>query len=203
MNHAELVQSLLQEVPKRIAIHHSNPSSVYLSEDEMSHLARGFPIAVLLQAMTNMRGVLRHNTNLSHDKLMRALQNVAERLLCEGQDKGLYKNFSGEAHTKPAPAPVIMHTTTEEETVELQRVFQELVGDLTLESFTLRPEEAAALLAQRSLSELHAVCEAVGNWVQTERTDKLRFHNQDIIVDELFRRARVAPVEVTAVMTYE
>lgn len=90
---------------------------------------------------------------------------------------------------------MLAKTATEDDINELQRIFSVEVGDKTLETFTLHPEEAAALLAQRSLSELTGTCETVGRWVWSERIDKLQFHDQDTIVAELFHRARVPQPE--------
>lgn len=81
--------------------------------------------------------------------------------------------------------------TTEDDIYALRECFQRECGDKSLETFTLRAEEAAVLLSRHNLSKLKGICEAVGNYVWTQRTDKLRFMSQNDIVNELFKRARV------------
>lgn len=93
---------------------------MYLTEEEASELAKTFPIAVCLQAMRSMYGVLHHDPTASRERIIQAIHNVAHRLLMEGKAKGFYREFSGtgrgfkqqnKVHDVPtlAPTPTPMY----------------------------------------------------------------------------------------------
>lgn len=163
----------------------------------MEGLCSAFPNAVLLESFRRAGSFTARNRHIGHENIYRVVRSIANKLLIEAHKIGKHRQYSGMglAQATPTTAP-ITKTATEEDISELQTIFATEVGDKTIDTFTLRPEEAAALLAQRSLSELQGLCEAVGNWVWIDRTQSLMFHDQDSIVTELFRRARVPVPEV-------
>jgi hypothetical protein len=198
LNRYQLVQQLCSEVAARITRQHSTPMILSITTEEMSDLCDAYPATVLLEAATRCSSVVRNNPTLNRMEMMNVLRNLSERLLMQSHAIGKHLMFKGTGTTvcstpkKSAPKVSI----TEEDISELQRIFQCEIGDKTLETFTLHPEECTALLAKHLLSELSGTCETVGRWVWEERTKNLRFHDQNTVVDELFRRARVPQPEV-------
>lgn len=193
----ELVLKLCSEATGRFARFHSTPSNAAITVDEMYALTEQYPTGVILEAMTRTASVMKKDPTLDHSRVLRAVQNIAERVLKQNaMGKNMHRKVQG---TVEPPAPnvsTLKHETTEEDITELQRIFAYEIGDKTLETFTLHPEECTALLAKKSLSDLTGLCQAVGNWVWESRTKSLRFHDQNTVVDELFRRARVPQPEV-------
>jgi hypothetical protein len=163
LNHSKLVQQLLDEVPNRIGQYHRDPQSVCFTEHEMAQLAKAYPIAVILQAMRNMRGVLKSQPNLDNAKMLKSIQNIAQRLLLDGKKRGVYREFNGVAEdgtavpfvrTTPRKEPARKHVSNDadaETVLSLRIEFQEVCTD---QSFTLTEEQAQQCLKQAGSAEV-------------------------------------------------
>jgi hypothetical protein len=184
----EMIQQLPEQFAARVSRHHARPNSFTLGEEETYSLANSFPSTVLLEAFTRAGTYTKQHPHAERAVILKVLHSIASRLLSESHARGKHTNFSGMASQTQS---VQHHNTKENDVEELQRIFATEVGGKTLETFTLHAYECEALLAERSLNELSALCGTTGNWVWAERTDRLHFHDQDTVVAELFKRARI------------
>ena len=192
----EQVQKLCLEATNRFGRFHKNPEVAAITVSEMFDLAEKYKTPVILESMRRTASVIKKHPELDHHRVLRAVQNIADRLLTENPASATKDMHSEERGNVDPKATMPTHETTDEQVIELQRIFSQEVGDKTLETFTVYPEEASALLAKRSLNELSAICQALGNWTWDERTSNLRFHDQNTLVEALFKRARVPMPDV-------
>jgi hypothetical protein len=153
LNHKAFVQQLLDEVPTRIGQYHANPQSVCFTEQQISQLAKAYPLGVILQAMRNMRGVLKSQPRLDNAGMLKRIQSIAQRFLQEGKRRGLYKEFNGAAEDGAAvpfvransrKEPTRKHVNNDAETVlSIREDFQ---AQLTMGDWTLTEEQTQQYL---------------------------------------------------------
>lgn len=148
----EVVRQLLNEVPRRVAAHHANPNSVFITEEEMTQMCSMFPVPCILQALTNTKGALRSNPNMSREKVLKAVQNIANRIMVDGKAKGIYVGFCGLSAESP----------TYERTNNADSAYSEIIlalrtefqNQATDQSWTLDEGQAKDYLKQSGSAEV-------------------------------------------------
>lgn len=167
MTKKELTRLLSVEVQARIAKYHGNPPGVSIEEADLKLLLAAFPIAVILQAMKNMRGVLRSRPHLSNDKILHTVRNIAQRVLMDGKSRGRYTEFSGinedgsitpfKKTPRLLPVRTAPHSEPTVDVDSIRLLFQEKV---TQQDWTLTEIQVAEYLSQAGSADV--LCEAIG-----------------------------------------
>jgi hypothetical protein len=200
----QMYEQLVVEFATRVARLHSDPTRCTLSLEEALGLAMRYPIPVLLAAFTRTGSFVKNKKTTDVSTIHEIVKRIADGVLAESHALGKFLSYQGsEASTSPSPSPIGWTVSaalaqpprevSEDDVYEVQKIFQELVTAYMLDTqWTLHEDEASALLTRYSVGNLRIVFQDLGEWVSRERSEQLRFHDQEIVVHELFRRTRVS-----------
>lgn len=151
MNRDETISQLCSEVAGRIAKYHSKPESIHITLEEMEDLYEVYPALLILEAMRRVADVLKNNNKMKRQGMLRALQNLTERLLQKSHVLGKHMAFNGRAQPTQE-ATQEPKVTTKGDVELLLMAYQANIADDS--TWSMSDQTAEALLAQYGLKTL-------------------------------------------------
>jgi len=127
----------------------------------MRELVEQYPVVVILESMRRTASVIKKDPALEHHRVVRAAQNICERLLAEAHARGKNLGFKGreqDTSTQPVPKPA-----SEPKDIEtVMDNFQAHVSDDG--TWSLTEDIAKGLLSKYSVEVLREVMLNLGRY---------------------------------------
>jgi hypothetical protein len=178
MNRLEIVQTLCSEVAGRIAKHHTLPSSIFITVDEMTELTQLFPSNLIFEAMNQTAKVVKKNPATERTVILQTLQTTTNKLLQQGQALGKYFTFPSagptakhayrardKAHAVP-PTQKRVHQAKEEAVESLRELFQ---NSCTYGDWCLTETDVEQLLQSSNESTLRDTFKVLGRFSEDQQ----------------------------------
>ena len=184
MNINEVAGQLVKQVHGRISQYHHTPSSIFITNAEMLSMMANYPTNIILCALTQAAGVVRHDPKIERRRVLTAMQIIAERRLVESHERGKNLNFKGDAQV--TPKPTVQPKPAQKPVVDVDALRMTFQKDCTTDaSWTLSTEDVSALLQQADTKTLYGAFKELGRFDSDYASQERCFAKLREVIDEL------------------
>ena len=167
----EQIQRLSDESLTRFGKLHKTPAVSAITFEEMrDKFLEQYPITVILEAMRRTASVIKKDPALEHHRVVRAVQNIADRLLVEAHSHGKNLRFKGRGQDAPTATPE-PKTLAKSDIEHLLDCFQANCAEGG--DWTLLEDTATDLLKQYGLGTIRETLLSLGRFDSDHAQDAL------------------------------